>query len=109
MKTLLLLALSLSVSTSAFAYSDGTYRCKSSEGVENSYKIETVSIGGSLRAPFIEAVLHYRQNPGDKNSPLIESTVRGLGTVSTTGTTEMLTLNGLRFEFENGELTHCKQ
>lgn len=93
----------------ALAYTDGTYLCKNSAGGENSYKFETVSIGGA-NLPLVKAELRYVKNPEDKNSPVLQSTVQGIATIATNSEgVELLSLNNLRFEFVQGELSHCKK
>jgi hypothetical protein len=97
----------LLIPTSAFAY-EGTYRCKSSEDLVNTYRFETVSIGNE-KLPFIEATLHYHQNLEDKNSPIVESVTKGVAVINVTGDVEFLALNNFHFEFVKGQLSHCKQ
>jgi hypothetical protein len=97
----------------ALAYKDGTYTCKSAyEGIPAAvYKISTVNMGG-IDIPYLDISFSYRQEPGDKSSPLLESKLRGPGLVSIMHngqeTIEALMIGSLRFEFDGDKMKNCK-
>lgn len=96
----------LAFSANAFAYNEGTYSCKNADGLpNNTYKIENVSMGGAT-LPYVEINRFYREKAGDAPSQV---TIRGLATVSTAGTLEILSLAAVRLEFRDGMLGNCRE
>ena len=96
----------LALTTNAFAYNEGTYSCKNAEGLpNNTYKIENVAVGGST-LPYLEVTRFYK---GKEGQPITQSSIRGLATVSNSGSVEILSIAALRIEFENGALVNCRQ
>ncbi|WP_374075626.1 hypothetical protein [Bdellovibrio bacteriovorus] len=107
---LFLVALATLFTSSAFAYNDGTYRCKTAVGVpDRIIKIQTQSFPGGAELPYVEITRFFRQNPNDQNSPYEGSTVKGFASVSYMKGREILMVAALRLDFVNNELQNCKK
>lgn len=109
----LFIAVLTALSLPALAYQDGTYSCKNIEGLpNNTYKVTTVTVASlpdsELKQPYVEMTRHFRQEPGNPESPIITTTLKGLAIISDNGTTQALMLGSLRLEFVNDALFGCK-
>lgn len=106
MKSILALALTL-FSVSAFAYKDGTYTCKNSQGLpSNVYVIKTLDVGG-VQLPYLELTRHFHKNL-DPNAPVQTIFTKGFAMVSSLEGNDILMIGALRIEFEGDQLANCK-
>lgn len=108
MKHLLLSGILLFAS-SAFAYPDGTIRCKNQPGLpDNVYSIKTVNLGGGVQLPAVEI---NRFSRGQDAQSIQETHIQGLATVARTNPeAELLMIGAIRLEFNSkGELFGCKK
>ena len=116
-KMLLLSLAALFLSSSqAFAYVEKTYLCENILGLpKNSYKIENLNVGpGGSSLPFVTIHRYHRAVPGDANSAVEESTIRGFAAVSTPDTTtaptkQTLLIAAIRLDFTGDELFNCRE
>jgi hypothetical protein len=114
MKSLIYLGLSLVglfISGAAMASIEGTYTCKNKVGIpNNNYKIENLSLSAGIALPFVEARRFYRRDPSDAGSPILETTIRGLGTlVSGSDGLTTLMIAAVRLEFRDNILLGCEK
>lgn len=110
MKNLIMLLASL-ISMPAFSYDDGIYKCKNSNNLpDNVYTIRTIKIAaGNESLPYIEGSRFFFTKPSEPNSPISEAKVKGLATVFSNETSEILALGALRLEFTDGKLFNCEK
>jgi hypothetical protein len=101
----LLLALT---GTPAFAYRDGTYRCKNLRNLpDNIYQIRTISVSG-VELPHVEATRYFPKNPGEPNGPVSESRLKGIAALVTgADVRETLLLGALQLEFDRDGIAGC--
>lgn len=106
MKAILVAILSFA-SINAFGFENKTYSCKNSNPdlPDSTYTISTLSVDG-VALPYLQA---SRFHKNAQTNLAEEITVKGIASVSTIGSSEILSINQFRLEFINGELVNCKQ
>lgn len=92
----------------AFAYLDGTYRCKNVRNLpDNVYKVQTISVSG-MELPYVEATRYFMKTPDDPHSPIAEAHLKGIASVVTgNGIAETLMLAALQLDFDSGGIAGC--
>lgn len=101
---------SLLIASAASAYTDGTYNCATnSPDLPRIVKIETIEIKEGLSLPYMEVTRSFRKVPGDPNSGIETTELKGFAALSKSGNREMLVLAATRVDFEEGKIQNCKQ
>lgn len=98
------------VMTQAQAYSEGTFRCKNTEGLPpNVYTIKKVDMGQGVSAPYVEITRYFKAKTPTE-APIVTH-MKGFAAhaTSTESDLDILMVGAIRIEWINGRPFNCKE